>query len=68
MVAKVYLKTSEELVHTSQAGEKVFIEYRNTEEEIENAPHFQQYDWDFTLSAYSRLFPENYVKFFKKII
>lgn len=68
MVAKVYLNTSRELAETSKAGEKVFIEYRDKEEEIEHAYKFENYDWEFTLGAYSRLFPENYVKFFKKVI
>ncbi len=67
MSNKIYLETSRDLIETSKVGEKVFIEYRDKEEEIENAKEFEKYDWDFTLDVYSRLFPNNYVKFFKKI-
>jgi hypothetical protein len=66
MAVKLYLKTSEELMQASQAGEKVFLEYGNKEEEIENAKQFGSYDWDFTLKAYTNLFSNNY-KFFKII-
>jgi len=67
MTNKIYLVTSKELIETSKAGEKVFIEYRDKEEEIENAEKFENYDWEFTLAVYSRLFSTNYVKFFKRI-
>lgn len=64
MIEKIYLKNTEELTEASKAGEKVFMEYRDKEEEIEYAEKFGNYDWQFTLSAYSKLFPQNYVKFF----
>jgi cell fate (sporulation/competence/biofilm development) regulator YlbF (YheA/YmcA/DUF963 family) len=66
MAVKLYLETSEELTQASQAGEKVFLEYHNKQEEIENAKQFGSYDWEFTLKAYANLFPNNY-KFFKII-
>jgi hypothetical protein len=67
MTNKVYLQTTADLVKTAKSGEKVFMEYRDREEEFEQADRYESHDWDFTLRVYSRIVPEGTIKFFKKI-
>ena len=67
MSEKIYLNNTQELVKTAQSGQKVFMEYRNREEEFEDAQQFEIHDWDFTLGLYARLSPNDPVKFFKRI-
>jgi hypothetical protein len=56
---KIYLNNETELTCASKAGDKVFIEYRDKTEEIENSNEFDYTSWTFTLNILKN------VKFFK---
>lgn len=64
---KFYLISVESLVEASEQKEKVFIEYRGVEEEIEGANEYKKENWEFTLKVLTKCAGSEKFSFFKLI-
>ncbi len=52
---KTYLDSTEQLTESSKNGDKIFIEFRNVHEEIENANKFEKNDWEFMIKTLTNI-------------
>lgn len=65
MSEKIYLNDIQDLTKSSQAGEKVFIEYGDKIEEIEEANQYGYSDWEFTVKVLTNMAKVNFFKVIK---